>query len=165
MVERFLGEHDIIVSKTDTKGIIQYGNDVFCKIADYSVGEILQKPHKLLRHPDMPSCIFKLLWNAIQSGNEIFAYVKNLTKNGDFYWVFAHVTPSFNESGDIVGYHSSRRHPTEKALNVIKPLYAELLRIEKQARSKNESIEKSLKYLEDILAQKGVTYEEFIFSL
>ncbi|CAO5678653.1 MAG: hypothetical protein HEEMFOPI_00389 [Holosporales bacterium] len=165
MAERFLNEKDIIVSKTDMKGLILYGNDVFCDIAGYSVDEILHKPHKILRHPDMPACVFKLLWDSIQNGQEIFAYVKNLTKNGDFYWVFAHVTPSFDEVGNVVGYHSNRRRPTENALNVIKPLYAELSRVEKQVRSKSEGVQKSLKYLEDILTQKGVTYEEFIFSL
>jgi PAS domain S-box-containing protein len=165
MAERFLDENDIIVSKTDTKGIIQYGNDIFCKIADYSVAEIIGKPHKILRHPDMPACVFKLLWQEISNQREIFAYVKNLTKNGDFYWVLAHVTPSQNEEGELVGYHSNRRRPREEALSVIRPLYRELLNIENKAHTKHEGMENALKYLNDLLEKKGFDYEKFILSL
>lgn len=120
--ERFMGEHDIIVSKTNLKGFITYGNDVFYDIADYTVSDVLGKPHNLVRNLDMPKCVFKLLWDTIKEGNEIFAYVVNRGKNGDHYWVFAHVTPSFDGNNNVIGYHSNRRKPSEEALNTIKPL-------------------------------------------
>jgi hypothetical protein len=69
-----------------------------------------------VRHPRMPRCVFKLLWETIQSGQDIFAYVCNLARNGDHYWVYAHVTPTFDEKGSIIGYHSNRRAPDPRSL-------------------------------------------------
>ena len=112
--ERFIGENDIIVSKTDLKGRITYCNKVFLDIAGYTERECLGQPHSMIRHPDMPRCIFKVLWDTIQSGQEIFAYVVNRAANGDHYWVYAHVTPSIGEGGTIVGYHSNRRVPDRR---------------------------------------------------
>jgi len=98
-------ENEIIVSKTDTKGRITYANDVFSRVSQFTVAELLGVPHSIIRHPDMPRCVFKLLWDAIQAKQEIFAYVLNMAKSGDHYWVFAHVTPSFGADGAITGYH------------------------------------------------------------
>ena len=72
--------------------------------------------HNIIRHPDMPRCVFDLLWKTIAGGEEIFAYVKNMAKNGDHYWVFAHVTPTFDAGGRIMGYHSNRRVPERGAV-------------------------------------------------
>lgn len=122
--EVFFGDNEIIVSKTDLKGYLTYANDVFLDIAGYTEAEVLGKPHSLIRHPRMPRCIFKLLWETISGGGELFAYVMNRCKNGDHYWVLAHVTPSRNEAGEIIGYHSSRRVPNRKILEgTIVPLY------------------------------------------
>jgi hypothetical protein len=107
----------------------------------------------------MPAVVFKLLWNQIRGGKEIFAYVKNKTKSGDFYWVFAHVTPSFDSNRKISNYHSVRRKPTTKALEIIKPLYASLLQ-----KEKNSGIPASEEMLAQILKEKGVSYDEFILS-
>ena len=126
-VERFFDVDDIIVSKTDLKGRITYANDVFLEIAGYTEQEVLGQPHSMIRHPDMPRCIFKLLWDTIQGGQEIFAYVINRCKNGDHYWVYAHVTPSKGVGGEIVGYHSNRRVPERSIVEkTIIPLYQEL---------------------------------------
>src|SRR5262245_50009336 len=92
--ERSFGQDDIIVSKTDLKGRLIYANRVFLDIADLTLKETIGQPHSLIRHPHMPRCIFKLLWERIQAGKELFAYVMNRSKNGDHYWVIAHVTPS-----------------------------------------------------------------------
>jgi PAS domain S-box-containing protein len=110
-VENLLGEEELIVSKTDLKGRITYANDVFIRMAKYSYAELMGAPHSLIRHPDMPRSVFKLLWDTLQAKQEIFAYVVNLAKDGSHYWVFAHVTPTFDERGTIVGYHSNRRKP------------------------------------------------------
>ena len=102
-MELSFNENEIIVSKTDLKGRITYGNEVFIKLSGYEERELLGKPHNIVRHPQMPKCIFKLLWERIQSGEEIFAYVVNQAKNGDHYWVFANVTTSFDNNGKIIG--------------------------------------------------------------
>ena len=94
--ERMFGEDEIIVSKTDLKGRITYANSVFLRVAGYAEEDVLGQPHSMIRHPGMPRAVFKLLWETIAGGREIFAYVKNMARDGDHYWVFAHVTPSFD---------------------------------------------------------------------
>ncbi|TLD89191.1 PAS domain-containing protein [Helicobacter sp. MIT 05-5294] len=158
--ERQFKEGEIIVSKTDLKGKILYGNRIFIELSGYKERELLGKPHNIVRHPDMPKVIFKFLWDSIKNGREIVAYVKNLSKDGSYYWVKAFVTPSFNGSGEIVGYHSIRIKPTEQAKLAIGELYKELLEAERQG-----GIQKSQEKLEQILTQKGASYEEFILSL
>lgn len=159
MAELKFSENEIIVSKTDTKGNVTYGNELFLKLAGYSEKDILHKPHNIVRHPDMPKIIFKLLWNYLQSGKEIYAYVVNKAKNGDYYWVFANVTPSYDNNGKVVGYYSVRRKPTEKALNIIKPLYKQLLSAEKSG-----GVAASEKIINELLAKNGGRYDKFILS-
>jgi PAS domain S-box-containing protein len=163
--ERFFDHDEIIVSKTDTKGRITYANEVFQRVALYSEEELLGKSHNIVRHPDMPRCVFKFLWDRISSGHEVFAYVVNRCKNGDYYWVFAHVTPTYNEHGRIVSYHSSRRVPDASALEQIKPLYRELLDIEQRHRTPREQWEASLPVLVGKLESLGLSYDELIFTL
>lgn len=163
--ERVMGDNDIIVSKTNLKGHVTYGNDVFCEIADYTVPEVMGQPHAILRHPDMPRCVFKLLWDHIEAGKEIFAYVVNRGKNGDHYWVFAHVTPSFDQSGRIIGYHSNRRKPTRDAVNKISSLYKTLLAEENSNSSSKDGMRAGYDLLNKILNEKGVGYEEFVLSI
>jgi PAS domain S-box-containing protein len=115
-IENILGEEELIVSKTDLKGRITYANDVFIRMAKYSWKELVGAPHSLVRHPQMPRCVFKLLWDTLQAKQEIFAYVVNLAKDGSHYWVFAHVTPTLDDDGNIVGYHSNRRKPDRPAI-------------------------------------------------
>jgi len=155
-----IGNNDFLVSKTDLKGRITYCNRIFMKVAGYSESELLGKPHNIVRHPDMPRIIFKLLWSRIQNKEEIFAYVKNKTKNGGYYWVYANVTASVNDKGTIVGYYSVRRKVNEQALPVIEDLYAKLLQIESRG-----GMEASQKYLNNLLKEKGVNYDEFIATL
>lgn len=163
--ERYFGEDEIIVSKTDARGIITYANHVFLRIADYRLEEVLGKPHNLIRHPAMPRCIFKLLWTQIKQGKEIFAYVVNRTKFGDYYWVFAHVTPTLNEKGEMIGYHSNRRSPKRAALQVIEPLYMQLVAEEKRHATPKEGTDAAYEMLLGVLAEKGMGYDEFILSL
>lgn len=158
-MELSFNENEIIVSKTDLKGRITYGNEVFIKLSGYEERELLGKPHNIVRHPQMPKCIFKLLWERIQSGEEIFAYVVNQAKNGDHYWVFANITPSFDNNGKIIGYYSVRRKPKSDALKTIQALYATLINAEKSG-----GVNTSVKYLEETLHSKGKNYDEFILS-
>ena len=162
--ERFLGENDLIVSKTDLTGKIIYANKIFMDISDYTEGEVLGSPHSMIRHPEMPRAIFKLLWQTLESGEEIFAYVVNRCKNGDHYWVYAHVTPSFDVNGKIIGYHSSRRAPKRDSVNAIVKIYDELRAIE-QAGGRKEGLLSSSLALEKRLQDINSTYEKFVTTL
>lgn len=164
-VERFFDPCDIIVSKTDLKGRIIYANDVFIDISGYTEKELLGQPHNIIRHPDMPRCVFKLLWDTIESGEEILAYVLNMSKNGDHYWVFAHVTPTFSTSGDIIEHHSNRRVPRREALEKIKPIYAKLLAEEKRHKDRKEGLAASTKMLNETLGELGARYDQLMFIL
>lgn len=164
--ERFFDDNEIIVSKTDLKGRMTYVNETFCKIADYTEGELIGQPHSLIRHPDMPRAVFKLLWDTIQDGREIFAYVKNMAKSGDYYWVLAHVTPSYDASHKVIGYHSNRRVPDRAIVrNTIAPLYADILREEKQHRNGQQALASSFEALVNFVKAKNTTYDALIFSL
>lgn len=164
-VERSFGNDEIIVSKTDPKGRIIYANEVFLRLAGYSEAEIIGQPHSIIRHPAMPRCVFKLLWDTIQAGQEIFAYVLNRSKNGDHYWVLAHVTPTFDAQGNIVSYHSNRRSPRRDAVAKAEALYRDLLAVEAAAEDRKQGMENSFKVLVDKLQALGVPYDEFVFAL
>ena len=163
--ERVLGEDDFIVSKTDTKGFITYGNRIFIQVSGYAEDEILGSPHNILRHPDMPRAVFKLLWDTIQARREINAYVKNLAKDGSFYWVFANITPSFDSGGSLIGYYSVRRKPRPEAIQAVSPLYRAMVEAERRAGDGQDGMKASLAILNQTLEQKGVSYEEFVFGL
>jgi PAS domain S-box-containing protein len=158
-------EDEIIVSKTDLKGRITYANDVFLRVSGFCESEVLGKPHNLIRHPAMPRCVFDLLWKTIQGGSEMFAYVLNLAKSGDGYWVFAHVTPSRDATGACVGFHSNRRVPHADALEKVRPLYAQLLDVERRAGDPRAAIEASSEMLASTLGAAGTDYERFVFGL
>lgn len=160
MAELTFLDSEIIVSKTDTKGVITYGNELFLKLAGYEEKNILGAPHNIIRHPDMPKIVFKLLWEYIHAGKEIYAYVINKAKSGDHYWVLANVTPSYDENKKVIGYYSVRRKPSEKALSIIKPLYKKLLMAEK-----NGGISASQVIVNELIEQNGGRYDEFILSI
>lgn len=164
--ERFFDKNEIIVSKTDLTGRLTYVNRVFMAISDYGESEVLGQPHSMIRHPDMPRAIFKLLWERLQGGQEVFAYVKNMTKTGDFYWVLAHATPSFAASGEVLGYHSSRRVPDRRVVTeIIVPLYRSLKEIEDREPDRRAGLDRSWERLNAIIEEKGIGYDEFIFGL
>lgn len=158
-------DEEIIVSKTDLKGRITYANDVFLRVSQYPAKDILGQPHSVIRHPDMPRAIFKLLWETIEAGGEIFAYVLNMAANGDHYWVFAHVTPSFDAAGKIIGYHSNRRKPMPAQIAKIAPMYRALLDQERAAPDRKVGMNQAYDRLFADLQAKGVTYDQFAFSI
>ena len=165
--EKTFADDEIIVSKTDTQGRIVYANDVFLDVSGYDEHEIMGKPHSIIRHPEMPRCIFKLLWDTISSGHEIFAYVNNRAKNGDNYWVLAHVTPNFDATGtSIIGYHSNRRVPDSKALATIQPIYQSLLAEENRHTDRKAGLLASWKMLNEAVAAAGFdAYDRLIFNI
>lgn len=159
--EVFFSDNQFIISKTDTKGRITYCNALFVEMSGYSALELIAQPHSILRHSDMPKIIFKILWDELQAGREIFAFVKNKTKQGDYYWVIAFVTPSYDTKENVVEYFSVRRKPDVQTIkNIIEPLYKELLSLEK-----NGGLSASQNHLNSLLHKKGISYEQFIFSL
>jgi len=159
-VETKMALNDFIVSKTNAKGIITYCNEIFMSIAGYNEKELLGKNHNIIRHPDMPQVAFKLAWDLISSGKEFFGFVKNLKKDGGYYWVFANITPDYDESGKIIGYTSVRRKPSQAAIDAITPIYKELVQLETR-----DGVDASGKYLFDFLDANNTTYDELVISL
>ena len=162
--EKVMRENDFIVSKTDTKGIITYGNRIFIEFSGYEENELIGTQHNIIRHPDMPRAVFKLLWDTITQGKEISAYVKNMAKDGSFYWVFANVTPDFDKQGNISGYFSVRRKPKTEAVKIVSGLYQAMLEAEQKAGAR-DAIAASTKILVNLLAEKSISYDELVFSL
>ncbi len=164
-VEHTFPPEDLIVSKTDRRGVITYANDVFLRISGYELDEVLGRPHNLIRHPDMPRAVFALLWQTLAEGRELFAYINNLASDGGHYWVLAHVTPSYGADGRIVGYHSNRRRPAPAAVARVVPLYRQLLAEERRHPSAKAAVEASSRLLAEVLADQGASYEDFVWSI
>jgi PAS domain S-box-containing protein len=162
--ERVMREDDFLVSKTDLKGRITYGNRIFIEYSGYSEAELLGKQHNIVRHPDMPRGVFKFLWDTLSAKQECFAYVKNQSKDGGFYWVFANVTPSYGADGAVDGYFSVRRKPRASGIAVVSGLYRQMLAEENRVGPK-AACDASLALLNNALAQHGVSYESFILSI
>jgi len=140
-----------IVSETDAKGKITYVNDYFMEVSGYTEEELIGKPHSIVRHPDMPKVVFKLLWEIISKGKNINAVVKNLAKDGRYYWIFTEFEIRKNtDNGEIIGYHASRKTISKYVIEIIADLYAKLLEIEK-----NDGVDASEKYLVSFLKEKG----------
>jgi aerotaxis receptor len=126
MNEYILKDDDFLVSQTDSKGIIIFANDDFCKIAGYTIDELVGKPHNIVRHPDMPKAAFKDLWTTIKRGEIWSGYVKNATKDHGFYWVFATVFPKKDTKTNATSYISCRRKASQKEIEEATLLYKTL---------------------------------------
>ncbi len=157
-------EQDFIVSKTDLTGRILYGNETFIEFSGYEEEELLGQPQNIIRHPDMPRLIFKLLWDCITNDKEIFAFVKNSSKDGGFYWVFAQVAPTFNRQQQKIGYTSVRRMPNPKAIPNISELYEKMLMAERQANA-GEEIAASTAVLNEFLTRNNISYDFLVTIL
>lgn len=120
--EIVLDKSAFLVSETDEKGIIRFANDTFCKIAGYTLDELIGQPHNIVRNKEMPKKAFKSLWETVQNGDIWTGYVKNATKDGNYYWVYATVYP-FKSCNGSKGYLSCRRKPSEKEIEEIEKLY------------------------------------------
>jgi PAS domain S-box-containing protein len=162
--ERFMREQDFIVSKTDLTGRILYGNETFIEFSGYKEEELLGQSQNIIRHPDMPRLIFKLLWDCITNDKEIFAFVKNSSKDGGFYWVFAQVAPTFNRQQQKIGYTSVRRMPNPKAIPNISELYEKMLMAERQANA-GEEIAASTAVLNEFLTKNNISYDFLVTIL
>ena len=123
--ETVLKDDAFLVSETDAKGIITFANDGFCEIAGYTLEELMGKPHNIVRHPDMPKAAFKDLWDTVKRGEVWTGYVKNATKSGGYYWVYATVFP-FESCDGSNGYLSCRRKASQDEINKAIALYKTL---------------------------------------
>ncbi len=140
-----------IVSETDEKGKITFCNDYFIEVSGYTKEELIGKPHSIVRHPDMPKVVFKLLWETISQGKNINAVVKNLAKDGRYYWIFTEFESRRDtDTGEIIGYHAARKSISKHVIEIISALYATLSEIEK-----NEGVDASQAYLISFLKEKG----------
>ena len=158
--EILLDDTKIIMSKTDAKGFIEYANDYFMQICGYDEWELMAENHNVIRHPDMPRVVFKLLWERLHKGENIHALVKNLAKDGSYYWVITNFETRYDENGEIIAHFSRRKKPPRYAIDAIIPIYKKLVELEEEGGMK-ASEEFLLQYLED----GKHTYDSFILSV
>ena len=162
--EKVLSDNDFIVSKTDTKGYITYCNRIFVEMAGWSRFELIGANHNIIRHPDMPRIAFKILWDLIQNKKEFFGFVKNLRKDGGFYWVFAYITPDLDLNENIIGYTSFRKKPSRKGIEFLEPIYKQLVEAEKQGgmSASYELLKQILNATDENIVEK---YHKLVFDL
>ncbi|WP_459212829.1 PAS domain-containing protein [Aquimarina rhabdastrellae] len=155
--EILLDPQKTIMSKTNPRGIIEYANDYFMRICRYEEQELIGQPHNVIRHPDMPKVIFKWLWRRLQEKKNIHAIVKNLAKDGRYYWVITDFEVKLDEKGNAVSFFARRKAPPRTTIAIIKDLYQKLLAIEEA-----QGVDVSEKYLIGFLEEQGMTYDEYI---
>lgn len=160
-----LHDGEFIVSKTDTTGRVTYANRVFMEICGYSEEELLGVQHNIIRHPDMPRGVYRFLWTTIETGQEFFGFVKNLCADGRYYWVFANVTPDYDINGEIIGYLSVRRKPSQKAIDTLVPIYKAMIDIENNSASKKTAPGESIAFLVQQLEDMKIDYQSFVLGL
>ncbi len=159
-IEKELNENDFIVSKTDLKGKIIYCNEIFTEMAGYPAADLIGSNHNVIRHPDMPKIAFKILWDLLKAKKEFFGFVKNLSADGSYYWVFAYITPDFDTNNNVISYTSVRRKASSSAVQAIIPIYKLLVDAEMRG-----GMEASQTILNDFLAQKNLSYDELVINL
>lgn len=150
-----------LISETDVKGTITNVNDVFCAVAHYSASELIGQPHNLIRHPDMPKLIFKLLWDNLKVGNNFVGVIKNLAKTGEYYWVVTDFEMRRDAMGNITHYIGRRKSVPEAAINnYLAPFYDSLLKMEKIG-----GVELSSRFFKNYLTKQGKDYIDFVISI
>lgn len=159
-----LNDDDLIVSKTDLTGRLTYVNRTFMRISNYPEHALLGRQHNVVRHPDMPRGVFRLMWETLKAEREFFGVIKNITSDGDFYWVFANVTPDRDRAETVSGYFSVRRAVSPAAISAASGLYAQMLEVERRA-GPAAAPEASLAWLRSNLDGRKLSYERFVLGL
>ena len=151
----------VVISETGVYGRITNVNDVFCNVCGYSPEEMIGQPHSIIRHPDMPKLVFKLLWDNLKVGNNFIGVIKNLAKSGEYYWVITDFEMRRDATGNITHY-IARRKSVPKAVieNYVAPLYETLLKLEKVG-----GMELSSRFFKNYLAKQGKDYIDFIIDV
>ena len=162
--EKVMSDNDFIVSKTDTKGFITYCNRIFVEMAGWSPRELIGANHNIIRHPHMPKIAFKIAWDLISQKKEFFGFVKNLRKDGGFYWVFAYITADLDLNGNIIGYTSFRKKPSRKGIETLEPIYLKLVEAEKEGgmSASYELLKQTLEATDENIIEK---YQKLVFDL
>jgi len=125
--EEYFFESSAIISQTDLKGIITYGNRAFSEVSGYNVEELIGKPHNILRHPDMPKVVFEKMWSTIQSGQTWNGLVKNLRKDGKYYWIDIEILPIKDNNDKITGYIAAGKAASRKDIQENNETYKHML--------------------------------------
>jgi PAS domain S-box-containing protein len=157
--EIFIIPNKVIMSKTNYKGIIQYANDYFMEVCGYFQDELIGKPHNIIRHPDMPKVVFKIMWEKLHRGENLYAIVKNLTKDGSFYWVVTKFETTFDDDGNIVSHYARRKAVPLKIKQTAETIYKTIRAIEEY------DVDLAEKTFYETLDEFGLTYDEFFLEL
>ncbi len=155
--EIIIPQEEVLISVTDPKGIIIDANDVFVKVSGYSKEELVGANHNVIRHPDMPKVMFKIVWDHIKDKENVMAVVKNLAKDGRYYWVVTDFVTHVDADRNILDYTAYRRPVNDKVKEAVTPLYKALCAIEDIA-----GIAASEKFLNDYFENLGMTYDEMV---
>lgn len=150
-----------LISETDRFGTITNVNEAFCAVSGYASTELIGQPHNVIRHPDMPKIVFKMLWDNIKQGNNFAGVVKNLSKNGEYYWVITDFEMRKDAMGNITHYLGRRKSVPEKVItNYVAPLYETLLKLEKVG-----GMDLSSRFFKNYLAMQKKDYIDFVISI
>jgi len=128
--EEYIFEGSMIISQTDLKGMIIFANRKFCEVSGYKVDELIGSNHNIIRHPDMPKAAFTKMWSTIKDGQSWNGLVKNLRKDGLYYWVDAEIIPVYNDNEEIIGYIAARKVASRKDIEENQELYRKMLETE-----------------------------------
>lgn len=149
----------VIMSKTDYKGVIQFANEYFIEVCGYNQEELIGKPHNIIRHPDMPKIIFQTMWEKLHKGENLYAVVKNLTKDGSYYWVVTKFETTFDNDGNILSHYARRKAVPAKVRESAESIYKTILAIEKH----NPDLAKEA--FNEILEKYQLTYDGFFLAI
>jgi aerotaxis receptor len=163
--EAQLPDDAFMVTKADKEGRITYVSRLFSEISAYREDELLAQPHSIIRHPDMPWGIYQLLWETLQAAQEFNGILKNLRKDGGYYWAFTNISASLSPTGDFLGYYSVHRKPSPRVIQALQSLYRQMLAAEANAASKEAAIAASRKILISRLEADGMDYDQFVLTL
>jgi len=128
--EEYFFDGSAIISQTDLQGIITYVNKAFCQVSGYSVEELVGKPHNIVRHPDMPKAVFEKMWSTIQSGQAWNGFIKNLRKDGKYYWIDIEMLPARDKENNIIGYIAASKAASRKDIQENEETYKKMLEAE-----------------------------------
>lgn len=128
--EEYMHVGDVIISQTDLRGVITYANRMFCDVSGYRADELVGQPHNIIRHPDMPKAAFEKMWETIKSGQSWNGLVKNLRKDGLYYWVDTEILPLKDADDNVTGYIAARKSASRKNIEETKEIYSKMLEIE-----------------------------------
>jgi len=151
---------EVIITRTDLKGNIIYHNPTFSKINGFKGASVINKPHNIVRHPDMPKAIFKIIWSIIEQGLPIQALVKNRTNDGHYYWTLINWKVQKNRDNEIISYVAYAKQAPNHSIKVLTPVYDMMLQIEKE-----HDIDSSLEYFNSFLNEEGLTYSQYMEKL